>query len=97
MCDYSLELYRAVPAAAGEQYADLKADQFGSQRRQPAIVAVRPAIFHLEVAALCQTVLLQAFAKGRKLARRVFGRACAHESQNPRCRFLRTGNKRHHG
>ena len=53
---------RRYVAAAGEQYADLQADQFGRQRRQSAIVPVRPAIFHLEVAALCQTVLLQAFA-----------------------------------
>ena len=76
--------------------ADLQADQFDRQRRHPAIVAVRPAILHLEVCAPGQTALLEAFAKAAS-SRVEFSMERALMNPRPGRQFLRTGDERHDG
>src|SRR5262249_10845765 len=75
-------------AAGGSQHRDGTADQFGSERRQAVIVAVRPAVFDRHVPALDIAAFRQAAAKGRHGASRLRRRTAAHESDDRTWRLL---------
>ena len=67
-------------AAGGGDHGNRPADQFGGQRRQPIVLALRPAVFDRDVLALGIAGFAQAFAECRQIGRHAGG---APLSRNP--------------
>src|SRR5262245_31268269 len=73
--------------SGGDEHCHLTAHQVSRQRRQSIIVAVRPAIFDCDIAALDVAAFTQAFAEGSNKGRVASGKTTA-EKPDYRCRRL---------
>src|SRR5262249_56827487 len=86
--------YRRSLASGRHEYIHATLHKFGSERRQPAVVAARPTVFDGDVLAVEKARFSQTFEKRLQHKPSIVGRTGTHESDNRPRRLLCTHRKR---